>query len=154
MKLEKNDFKKTASYETLRDWCFTILDFFTSEFPNKDMCYLVNEFKIIISDIDQKHNIRKMRAMFKEINIMFGEEMLLPEQMGRLNQILQIKFSHSLADEHDKETATIDKIIKRGKIRNDNEFEIVKRREEEIYTDDSQYEYAEKLRQLMADYEG
>jgi hypothetical protein len=30
---------------------------------------------------------------------------------------------------------------------------MVKRREEEIFTDESQSEYAETLRQLMADYE-
>ena len=79
--------------------------------------------------------------------------MLLPEQMGRLNHVLQEKFSHSLADEFDRETAIIDKIIKRGIIRNNREFEIVKRREEEIYADESQNEYAETLRHLMADYE-
>ena len=117
------------------------------------MRYLTDEFMIIISDIDKKRNVRKMRALFKEINIMFGEEMLLPEQMGRLNDILQKKFSHTLADEFDRETTIIDKNIKRGIIRNDREFEIVKRREEEIYADESQYEYAETLRNLMSDYE-
>ena len=50
--------------------------------------------------------------------------MLLPEQMGRLNDILQKKFSYTLADEFDRETAIIDKIIKRGIIRNDREFDI------------------------------
>lgn len=153
MKFEQKEFLKTASYETLHEWCIAILDFIKSEFPNQDMRYLTNEFMIIINDIDKKRNIRKMRAMFKEINIMFGEEMLLPEQMGRLNHVLQEKFSHSLADEFDRETAIIDKIIKRGIIRNNREFEIVKRREEEIYADESQNEYAETLRHLMADYE-
>ena len=153
MKSVKNEFSKTASYETLREWCIAILDFYKSEFPNQDMRYLINEFMIVISNLDKKRNIRKMRAMFKETNIMFGEEMLLPEQMSRLNDILQKKFSHTLADEFDRETAIIDKIIKRGEIRNDDEFEIVKRREEEIYADESQFEYAETLRNLMSAYE-
>lgn len=153
MKSVKNEFSKTASYETLREWCIAILDFYKSEFPNQDMRYLINEFMIVISNLDKKRNIRKMRAMFKETNIMFGEEMLLPEQMDRLNDILHKKFSHTLADEFDRETAIIDKIIKRGKIRNDDEFEIVKRREEEIFADESQFEYAETLRNLMPAYE-
>lgn len=95
----------------------------------------------------------KMRAVFKETNIMFGEEALSTEQMGRLNQILKEKFGHSLADESDKETAQIEKIIKRGKIRNDREFELVKRREDMVYVDDSQREYMLALQKLMSDYE-
>ena len=63
------------------------------------------------------------------------------------------KYGHDIADEMELETATIQKIIKRGIIRNDDEFEIVKRREEEIYADESQFEYAETLRNLMSAYE-
>ena len=50
-------------------------------------------------------------------------------------------------------TRKIEVIINRGKIINNKEFELVKRREEQIYADESQIEYAETLRRLMADYE-
>lgn len=51
------------------------------------------------------------------------------------------------------ENVEIQKIIKRGRIRNDKEFELVRNREEAIYADDSQWDYAETLRKLMSDYE-
>ena len=54
MKFEQKEFLKTASYETLHEWCIAILDFIKSEFPNQDMRYLTNEFMLIINDIDKK----------------------------------------------------------------------------------------------------
>lgn len=107
----------------------------------------------VIEDIDKTHNLRKMKALYKEMNILVGEEMLSPKQMDDLNQLLKEKFGHNIADEKDKETEIIQKIVKRGKIRNDREYELVKRREEEIWEDDSQTEYAETLRRMMGDYE-
>ena len=59
-------------------------------------------------------------------------EILSSKQMDDLNQLLKEKFGHNTADEKDKETEIIQKIVKRGKIRNGREFEMVKRREEEI----------------------
>lgn len=154
MKSEKiKEFKNSANFETLRDWCLTICDFIKSEFPDSETCYGINLYTDIVENIYQKKKITKMRAMFKETNITFGEEVLSTEQMGRLNQILQEKFGHTLADESDKETAQIAKIIKRGKIRNDREFELVKRREDMVYADDSQLEYTLTLQKLMSDYE-
>ncbi|UKK54147.1 hypothetical protein [Prevotella sp. E2-28] len=95
-----------------------------------------------------------MKALYKEINILVGEGMLSQKQMDDLNQLLKEKFSHNIADKKDIETDIIQKIIKRGKIRNDREYELVKRREEEVYQDDRQADYADTLRSLMIDYGG
>ena len=92
-----------------------------------------------------------MRALYKELHLNVRE--LLPNQIEELNQILTEKFGHCLADVAEMETKAIEKIIKRGRIRNDTEYRLVWQREDEIYTDDSQYEYAEKLRKLLNDYE-
>jgi hypothetical protein len=59
-----------------------------------------------------------MRALYKEINILVGEEMLTSSQMDSLNNILTKKFNHSIKDEFDKETKKIEVIINRGKIMN------------------------------------
>lgn len=145
---------KEKDYTSLRQWCITICDFLlsiNSEFSN--LVYGKYGVMEVIGNIDKTHNLRKMKALYKEMNILVGEEMLSPKQMDDLNQLLKGKFGHNIADEKDKETEIIQKIIKRGKIRNDREFELVKRREEEIWEDDSQTEYAETLRRMMGDYE-
>ena len=149
----KNVFYLNAEYETLREWCLEIIRFLQTEFQEEGMFYFTNQITSLIENIDKKKSISKMRALYKEINILVGEEMLTSSQMDSLNNILTKKFNHSINDEFDKETKKIEVIINRGKIINNKEFELVKRREEQIYADESQIEYAETLRRLMADYE-
>jgi hypothetical protein len=78
--------------------------------------------------------------------------MLSPEQMAGLNQLLKEKFGNNLAEEKNEELVKIKKIVKQGKIRNDKEFELIKRREEEIWQNNSQIDCSETLRRLMGDY--
>ena len=80
-------------------------------------------------------------------------ETLTPDSIEVLNELLKKKFGYSISDEIDEETNTIQKIIKRGKLRSDKEFELIKRREEEIWQDETQKDYAETLRRLMGEYE-
>ena len=149
--MNKN-FVRSASYETLYDWCLTIMDFMRSEFSG-EVAMMDSMLREVLGEIDETRNLRKLKLLWKEMDYYAGDDLLSREQKIRLNQILREKFSYSLDDEHCKESDLIEKIIARGKIRNDREFELVKRMEEEIYDDDSQQEYAEKLRQLMSDYE-
>jgi len=149
-----SNLKKASDYSVLRQWCVTICDFLLSIDPRCSI-FIYGKYGVmeVIGNIDKTHNLRKMKALYKEMNILVGEDMLSPKQMDELNQLLKEKFGHNIADEKDKETEIIRKIIARGKIRNDREFELVKRREEEIWEDESQIEYAETLRRMMGDYE-
>ena len=142
---------KTADYATLREWCLTVLDFLNNQ--DSQFLILVEYGKKAIADIDKKQNLKKMRAMYKETYLLLNEDHINSLQLLTLNEILKEKFGHCIADETELETKAIDKIIKRGRIRNDSEYELIWRREDKIYTDDSQYEYAEKLRKLLNDYE-
>lgn len=137
----------------MKEWCNTINEYFLVIDPSPGGSLMVNMFRGLISDIDKEKNISKMRGLYKEMNIMIEEIQPPDSQMDALNKLLQEKFGHSIADEIDRETAQIEKIIKRGKIRNDREFELVKRREDMVYADDSQLEYTLALQKLMGDYE-
>jgi polyhydroxyalkanoate synthesis regulator phasin len=148
-----SNLKNDSGYSVLRQWCLTICNYLLS--VDKRFSIFIcgkDSFLSVLEDIDRTRNLRKIRALYKELNIMAGE-ILSSKQMDDLNQLLKEKFGHNIADEKDKETEIIQKIIKRGKIRNDREFELVKCREEEIWEDDSQIEYAETLRRMMGDYE-
>ncbi len=109
--------------------------------------------KEAINDIDKKGSIKYMRAMYREINELVGVDMLPPKELEQLNDLLSNKFGHNIRDELDRDVSKINNIIKRGHIRNDREYELVKRREDEIYADESQKELMLKLQQLMLDYE-
>lgn len=139
-------------YNALKEWCVTVYDFYSSidnSFMGK---YITKSFMDVVKMIDKKHSLRLMKAQYKETNEMF-REMLTPEQISSLNMILKEKFNHSIDDEINNDAAKIEKIIKRGRIRNDREFELIRNREDAIYSDDSQWDYAEVLRKLMLDYE-
>lgn len=148
-----NDFTNNVSFEKLHDWCLTIIDFLQLEFPNKEMTYMTQLFKDALCEIEEKHILRKMKAFSKEVNGLVSDDVLSDEQRSKLNQLLYKKFNYSLAEERNKETKLLDGIVNRGRIRNNREFELVKQREEEIYADDSQQEYAKILGKLMSDYE-
>ena len=94
-----------------------------------------------------------MRMLYKETNLMVREMYLPDPLMDKLNQILTEKFKYSLVDVAAAEKDEIQKILKRGRIRNDREYELVKNKEDEVYDDDSQFDYAESLRSLLGDYE-
>lgn len=142
---------KTADYATLREWCLTISSFVSKAYP--EMSHVEKEICEAIEKIDKTHSMRYMRIMYKEINWLVGDGYLPDPLMDQLNLFLAEKFKYNLVDVTATEKDVIQKIIKRGRIRNDREFELVRNREDAIYADDSQWDYAEILRKLMSDYE-
>ena len=142
---------KTADYATLREWCITICSFVSKVYP--EMSHMEKEISEAIEKIDKKQSMRYMRALYREMNLMIRELYLPDPLMDQLNQILAEKFKYNLVDVAAAEKDEIQKIIKRGRIRNDREFELVKNHEEAIYDDDNQTEYADILRGLMGAYE-
>lgn len=145
--------RENPDYLVLKQWCLTICDYLLS--INSDYSEIVNGeygFLSILKEIDKTHNLRKMKDLYKETLILIGEDMLSPEQMAGLNQLLKEKFGNNLAEEKNEELVKIQKIVNQGKIRNDKEFELIKRREEEIWQNNSQIDCSETLRRLMGDY--
>jgi len=144
------ELKERGNFDLLKNWCLTIYNYML--FLDSSFSLEVEWFKGVIADAEKTSDIKLMKRVYKETNVLVRET-LTSRLIEPLNIILKEKYGHDIADEMELETATIQKIIKRGKIRNDDEFEIVKRREEEIYADESQFEYAEILRNLMSAYE-
>lgn len=142
---------KTADYTTLREWCIVCCDFIVKEYP--EMSDFVDQIKQVVKDTDKKKSIRQMRTMYKEVNWMIQDGYLSDATMEALNKTLTEKFNYNLRDVAAYGKDKIQKIIKRGRICDDEEYELVKRQEEEIYNDESQYLYSESLRSLLGDYE-
>lgn len=117
------------------------------------MSDFVDQIKQVVKDTDKKKSIRQMRTMYKEVNWMIQDGYLSDATMEALNKTLTEKFNYNLRDVAAYGKDKIQKIIKRGRICDDEEYELVKRQEEEIYNDESQYLYSESLRSLLGDYE-
>jgi len=142
--------KNLDDFEMLCEWCLSIYGFLVDLHP--DFSLETEWYRGVIAKAKVNSDLRMLRRVYKETNLMVRET-LTPDSIEVLNELLKNKFGYSISDEIDEETNTIQKIIKRGKIRSDKEFELIKRREEEIWQDETQKDYAETLRRLMGEYE-
>ena len=145
--------RNDEDYNTFKEWCITIYDYYRTLDASPTGAYMVDYFMNTLRRIDQKRSLRMMKALYKETNELFREDMLGKDAMYKLNGILKDKFAHCISDEIEIERNEVDGIVKSGKIRNNHEYELIKRREEEIYADETQNELADTLRNLMAEYE-
>jgi hypothetical protein len=107
---------------------------------------------MLINAID-KDKKKIIKGVYKETKVIIRELRLPYDILMQLNSILLEKFDYNLIEELKLENNQVNNIIKRGRIRNDSEYELVKQREEDIYADNSQRELMLKLQQLMLDYE-
>ena len=150
-KIELLKLDKKCDYTLFKEWCITIYDYILS--IDSSFSLTAELFYRALSVADKKKDLNILKEIYQETNLM-AREILRDDMILPLNNILREKFNYCIEDEIKKVISIVQKIIRRGKILNSKEFEIVKRREEEIYADDSQQEYAEVLRNLLADYEG
>ncbi len=70
-----------------------------------------------------------------------------------LNIKLRQEFKFDLNDFSNRNNRRIQNILKRGIIRNEDEFRLVSDKVEEIYADDSQKELVSKLNDLLGAFE-
>ena len=145
--------RNVEDYNTLKEWCITIYNYYSTLDTSPMGAYMVDYFMNTLSKIDQRRSLKMMKALYRETNELFREDMLGKDAMEKINGILKDKFAHCISDEIDIERNEVDCIVESGKIRNNHEYDLIKRREEEIYADEAQNELADTLRYLMADYE-
>lgn len=98
-----------------------------------------------------EQNLVGLRSSINDYNEAARE--LPPEQFTELNRILNEKFGEDLIHNRKKELAQIRRIVKRGKINNEDEYRLVKSRIDELlWMDDSMTE-CKILDSLLCDYE-
>jgi hypothetical protein len=81
-------------------------------------------------------------------------ESMNQKALQMLNSKLRQEFSFDLNDFSNHNNRRIQNILKRGVIRNEEEFRLVSDKVEEIYADDSQKELVRKLNDLLSAFEG
>lgn len=133
MKLKNN---KLSDPEFVKDWCLTILQFMSDDYityaaANGGMSYKGHferkrkEIMFVFDNIEKygAHGKKGIKILYREISAMAREITLNKEN---LNKLLYEKFGESLEDEEKDINKIISKMIKRGKIINDQEFYIAK----------------------------
>ena len=138
--------------ELLERWCLTILEslerFWAEDLP------LWREIVLKTCDVNWKHKYRLQarKELLHDINE-YAMESMNQQALQMLNIKLRQEFKFDLNDFSNRNNRRIQNILKRGIIRNEDEFRLVSDKVEEIYADDSQKELVSKLNDLLGTFE-
>ena len=138
--------------ELLERWCLTILEslerFWAEDLP------LWREIVLKTCDVNCKHKYRLQarKELLHDINE-YAMESMNQQALQMLNIKLRQEFKFDLNDFSNRNNRRIQNILKRGIIRNEDEFRLVSDKVEEIYADDSQKELVSKLNDLLGAFE-
>ena len=138
--------------ELLEKWCLTILEslerFWAEDLP------LWREIVLKTCDVNWKHKYRLQarKELLHDINE-YAMESMNQQALQMLNIKLRQEFKFDLNDFSNRNNKRIQNILKRGIIRNEDEFRLVSDKVEEIYADDSQKELVSKLNDLLGAFE-
>ena len=154
--IENTDKKKSIKLELpknpelLGKWCLFILDFL-EKIGVGDMS-IWRECIPEACDVNWKfkYKLQARKELLHDIN----EYVLMLEQplLHLLNLKLRHEFGFDLNDFSNRNNRRIQNILKRGVIRNEEEYRLVSDKVEEIYADDSQEQLVNQLNELLAAY--
>ena len=146
---------KVTDFEFQKDWCVTILQFMSDQYPEDAHSAGQNYRRFFKGKIDAvingfvKNNRKGMGMAFNDVNSLALNEAL---NIENLNKVLKEKFGRSLIDESNHVRKKIDKIIKRGKIITKAEFYLAKEYIDELIINKQNVE-ADKLDSILHDFE-
>ena len=148
MKKQLNE-KQLEELTHIRDWCLTIVDFMIRKYGGQ--LIFTAMLKDVINNEYDAQNLRGMRCVYRDMNE--GTGALSLREIEELNKILYAKFGEDLHTCSKRNLSKINKIIKRGRIANEDEFRLVLGRVDEIYADSTKEEEVEMLNVLLKEFE-
>ena len=131
----------------LKEQCLTILNFMiekNGELP------LFDQFKNIIHETFEQKNISGLKYLNKDI--IEWANGLSQIDFASLQELLIKKFGTNMSKSDDKIIIEINRILKRGKINNKEEYNLLLEEVEEIYLDIDKKDKVEVINNLLASY--
>ncbi|MBO4316228.1 MAG: hypothetical protein J5867_09760 [Prevotella sp.] len=134
--------------ELLERWCLTILEslerFWAEDLP------MWREIVLKTCDVNwkRKYRLQARKELLHDINE-WAMESMNQQALQMLNRELRQEFGFDLNDFSNQNNRHIQNILRRGVIRNEEEYRLVSNKVEEIYADNSQEQLACKLNDLL-----
>ena len=113
--------------------------------------FFIEHVKEVVEKAYEKKDAKKLKRLNKEFDTWLIE-MFRPDEKEELNRLLKEKLGEDIGQSDLKRIDKINKIVKRGRINNLNEYSLLQQRVEEIYADESKREEVEMLNKLLADF--
>lgn len=146
MKINKNE-GEVDQIEQLRKWCTVVTDFIASLLEDKS---LIKDQYGIIDSLFQKRDKKGFETVFNDLNEWALS--LSQDNISNLNLILINSFGKGLHEVNKKSMRKIENIIKRGLIKNENEFRIIEHRVNELSHMKSSLAEINNLNKLLINY--
>lgn len=143
----KNNEYKSNQIDRLRKWCIIVTDFIASLLEDKSL--IKNQYDII-DTLYQKRDKKGFETVFNDLNEWALS--LSQDNIGNLNLILINSFGKGLHEVNNKSMRKIDSIIKKGLVKNENEFRIIENRVNELSQMNSSSEEINYLNNLLLKY--
>lgn len=164
MKRKLNE-KQLEELKFKYEWCKTIQEFINAHEDDSFDVELMQDLDSAFAEQNPSMHdylIRVLDKAYLEQNLVglrssindYNEDAcdLTPSEFEELNAILREKFGEDLVHNRQKDLAKIKRIIKRGKINNEDEFRLLKGRIDELL-EEEKIEEAQLLDKLMFEFE-
>lgn len=164
MKRKLNE-KQLEELKFKYEWCKTIQEFINAHEDDSFDVELMQDLDSAFAEQNPSihdYLIRVLDKAYLEQNLVglrssindYNEDArdLTPAEFEELNAILREKFGEDLVHNRQKDLAKIKRIIKRGKINNEDEFRLLKGRIDELL-EEEKIEEAQLLDKLMFEFE-
>lgn len=164
MKRKLNE-KQLEELKFKYEWCKTIQEFINAHEDDSFDVELMQDLDSAFAEQNPSMHdylIRVLDKAYLEQNLVglrssindYNEDArdLTPAEFEELNAILREKFGEDLVHNRQKDLAKIKRIVKRGKINNEDEFRLLKGRIDELL-EEEKIEEAQLLDKLMFEFE-
>lgn len=143
---------ETNNLEILKNKCLLFNQFMRryGGFP-VELSAAFDESDKLIEKAYQEKDLKPLKAMSRDIDNQVLKHMPLTMAI-KLKELFKEELNINFDAVEKAILKSIDKIVKKGKISNASEYELLLNRVEEIYSDESKKEEVEKLNMLLADY--
>lgn len=143
--------KKSEELLFIKDWTILILDLIVKTYGTDPVGDCFKDLQKVILLEYEKQNLKGLRYVFKDVNDLAHE--FEPSKLEQLNMLLKERFGKNLNYYSATLTRKVKQIIKKGEIKNPDEFRLLKDRAEVIFADEEFHAELREINKLLLKYE-
>jgi hypothetical protein len=144
--MSKTSDSRSVELTGIRDWCIAIIHFMRDLSPSD----LFDQTEEVINATYQRGDLRGLKTVSKDVNEWVGG--LSRKDRQKLNQLLQSRFGKTLREDALSRNE-VSGILRRGRISDEHEYQLLVSRSDEIYADDSKKDELERINSLLVEYQ-
>jgi len=148
--MRKNRQQIAEEHRRILEWCLTVLDF-RIERGDDPQSHITRRMKDSLKRAFDTGNFRGLKLAYGDTTAMI-RDMTIHEQR-EIDNLLREKFGSGLDEVFAESDRKADKILRRGKIKSEEEFYFLREYFESIWEDDKHRERAALIDEMLAEFD-